>query len=182
MRSLFLLIYGAALRISEALSLTIGDVDLSAAVLNIRDSKFFKTRLVPIGAQTVQVLAEYASHRGVLGEPDTPFFVGRGSKPIPIHKCERAFKQIRLHAGLHREGGSRCQPRLHDLRHTSAVHRLTKWYREGRDVQKLLPHLSVYMGHSLLAATQKYLTMTPELLHQANLRFEHYATQEGCND
>jgi integrase len=78
---------------------------------------------------------------------------------------ERAFKQIRRHADLHCEGGPRRQPRLHDLRHTSAVHRLTTWYREGRDVQKLLPQLSVYMGHARLAATQVYLTMTPELLH-----------------
>jgi len=67
-------------------------------------------------------------------------------------------------------------PRLHDLRHTSAVHRLTSWYREGKDVQQLLPQLSVYMGHAQLAATQVYLTMTPELLHEASLRFEQYAT------
>jgi integrase/recombinase XerD len=71
-----------------------------------------------------------------------------------------------------------CQPRLHDLRHTSAVHRLTTWYREGKDVQKLLPQLSVYMGHTYLAATQVYLTMTPELLHEASMRFERYATPE----
>src|SRR5256885_14927099 len=62
-RSLILLMYGAALRTSEALSLTIGDVDLPGAILTIRDSKFFKTRLVPIGPKTVQVLAQYASRR-----------------------------------------------------------------------------------------------------------------------
>src|SRR5262245_32449640 len=89
------------------------------------------------------------------------------------------FRTIR---GLHRDGGPRCQPRLHDLRHTSAVHRLTSWYREGKDVQKLLPQLSVYMGHTLLAATQVYLSMTPNLLHQANLRFELYAKREGSDD
>jgi integrase/recombinase XerD len=95
---------------------------------------------------------------------------------------ESAFQQIRVHAGLSREGGPRCQPRLHDLRHTSAVHRLTSWYREGKDVQKLLPQLSVYMGHTHLAATQVYLTVTPELLHEASMRFERYATPEGRND
>ncbi len=182
LRSLFLLMYGAALRTSEALSLTIGDVDLSNAVLTIRDSKFFKTRLVPIGPKTAQVLAEYASgHDTPYKKTHTPFFVGRNGKPVPIHMFERAFKQIRVHAGLHREGGPRCQPRLHDLRHTSAVHRLTAWYREGRDVQKLLPQLSVYMGHRHLSATQAYLSMTPELLHEASLRFEDYATSEGDN-
>ncbi len=180
MRCLVLLMYGAALRTSEALSLTIGDVDLSCGVLTVRDSKFFKTRLVPIGPKTVQMLAEYGSRRERCSRrPDAPFFVGRNAKPVAIYVFERAFQQIRLHAGLHRAGGPRYQPRLHDLRHTSAVHRLTTWYREGKDVQKLLPQLSVYMGHTLLEATQVYLTMTPELLHQASLRFERYATGRG---
>jgi integrase/recombinase XerD len=183
MRSLILLMYGAALRTSEALSLTIGSVDLSGAVLTVRDSKFFKTRLVPIGPKTLRVLAEYAGCRHAPSRnPDAPFFVGRNSKEIPIHMFERAFQQIRQDAGLQREGGSRRQPRLHDLRHTSAVHRLIAWYREGKDVQKLLPGLSVYMGHTHLVATQAYLTMTPDLLQEASLRFERYAIQEGSND
>ena len=182
-RALILLMYGAALRTSEALSLTISDVDLSGAVLTIRNSKFFKSRLVPLGPNTVQVLAEYARrHDSPSRQPYDRFFVGRNSKQIPIHMFERAFKQIRHHVGLHREGGPRQQPRLHDLRHTSAVHRLTSWYREGKDVQRLLPQLSVYMGHTHLAATQVYLTMTPDLLQEANLRFERYAMQEGGND
>lgn len=182
---LFLLMYGAALRISEVLSLTVGDVDLASRILTIRDSKFFKTRLVPIGPSTGQLLGEYAKRRADLvhsSRPDDPFFLDRNAKPIPIHKLERAFKQIRDHAGLHREGGPRCQPRLHDLRHTSAVHRLTMWYRDGENVQKLLPHLSVYMGHTQLAATQVYLTMTPELLHEASVRFERYAVGGGRNE
>ena len=117
-RSLFLLMYGAALPTSEALSLAIGDVDLPNALLTIRDSKFFKSRLVPIGPKTAQVLAEYASWRDTPSKKThTPFFVGRNGKPVPIHMLERAFKQIQVDAGLHREGGPRCQPRLHDLRH-----------------------------------------------------------------
>ena len=183
MRALILLMYGAALRTSEALSLRIREVDLSGAVLTIRDSKFFKSRLVPLGPKTVCVLVEYTHSRDSAGrKPNDPFFVDRNSKQIPIHKFERAFKQIREHAGLRREGGPRCQPRLHDLRHTSAVHRLTSWYQKGKDAQKLLPQLSVYLGHTHLAATQAYLSMTPNLLHQASLRFECYAAREGSND
>ena len=185
LRCLFLLMYGAALRISEALSLTVGEVDLANHILTIRNSKFFKTRLVPIGPNTGQLLAEYAKRRADLVRSTRngdPFFLDRNAKPVPIHKLERAFKQIREHAGLHREGGSRCQPRLHDLRHTSAVHRLTMWYREGENVQKLLPQLSVYMGHTHLAATQVYLTMTPELLCEASVRFERYATGGDENE
>jgi integrase len=171
--------YGAALRTSEALSLTIADVDLKGAVLTVRDSKFFKSRFVPLGPDTTKALVDYASRRNACGHPQNtgaPFFIGRNGKRINIDTLDGAFQKLRKHAGLHREGGPRCQPRLHDLRHTSAVHRLTSWYREGKNVQKLLPQLSVYMGHTHLAATQTYLSMTPELLHEASLRFERYAT------
>jgi integrase len=184
-KTLLLLMYGAALRASEVLSLTNADVDLLNAVLTVRNSKFFKSRLVPLGPSTTQILTEYANRRSPIGgshETVSPFFVGRRGKAIPLNTLEGAFQQLRKHAGLHREGGPRCQPRLHDLRHTSAVHRLTAWYREGKNVQLLLPQLSVYMGHTHLAATQVYLTMTPELLHEASLRFELYAVGEGHHD
>jgi integrase/recombinase XerD len=180
-RALILLMYGAALRTSEALSLTIADVDLVGSALTVRDSKFFKSRLVPLGPKTVQVLAEHATLRGSK-ELANPFFAARDGERVNISTLENVFQRIRSHAGLHRDGGVRCQPRLHDLRHTSAVHRLTTWYREGKDVQKLLPQLSVYLGHTHLAATQVYLTMTPELLHEASLRFERYAAPEGHHD
>ena len=178
LRAVILLMYGAALRTSEALYLKIGDADLAGAVLTIRDSKFFKSRLVPLGPKTVRILTDYINRRNLRRRgPDDLFFVGSNSKQIPIHMVERAFIQIRNHAGLHREGGPRSQPRLHDLRHASAVHRLIRWYREGKDVQKLLPQLSVYMGHTNLAATQVYLSMTSDLLHEASQRFERYAMQ-----
>jgi site-specific recombinase XerD len=74
-----------------------------------------------------------------------------------------------------RHGDSRHQPRLHDLRHAAAVHRLIYWYRQGADVQRLLPQLATYLGHVHISATQRYLTMTPELLHEASQRFERYA-------
>ncbi|WP_245632602.1 tyrosine-type recombinase/integrase [Edaphobacter aggregans] len=138
--------------------------------------------MVPLGPKTTQTLSAYASGRQEFAhsrEGDSPFFVGRNGKKINMDTFRGAFQQLRDHAGLRRSGGPRCQPRLHDLRHTSAVHRLTAWYREGKDVQLLLPQLSVYLGHTHLAATQVYLTMTPELLHEASLRFEFYAREEG---
>jgi integrase/recombinase XerD len=95
MRTLFLLMYGAALRTSEALSLTIGDVDLPNAILTIRDSKFFKTRLVPVGPKTGQVLADYASRndaRAHSRHADSPFFVGRNAKRVNIFIFERAVQ------------------------------------------------------------------------------------------
>ena len=96
--------------------------------------------------------------------------------------AERAFVNLRNIAGISREDGARYQPRLHDLRHAMAVHRLVAWYREGADVQRLLPQLATYLGHVDVAATQRYLTMTPELLRQASRRFEGYAKPEVCHD
>ena len=77
-------------------------------------------------------------------------------------------------AGVLRTQPSSYQPRIHDLRHTFAVHRVTEWYGQGANVQKLLPALSTYLGHASLEGTQRYLSMTPELLQQANDRFERY--------
>jgi integrase len=78
--------------------------------------------------------------------------------------------------------GATYQPRIHDLRHTFAVHRLIAWYREGAEVQRLLPYLSDYLGHAYLAATSVYLSMTPELLAEASKRFEQHAVKEGPHD
>ena len=96
-----------------------------------------------------------------------------GSKPTI---AERTFKRLRKMCGVRRPDTFSFQPRIHDLRHTFAVHRVTEWYRQGADVQKLLPALSTYLGHVSLESTQRYLTITPELLQQANNRFERYAT------
>ena len=88
---------------------------------------------------------------------------------------QAAFDALRRIAGVHGTAGGRLIPRLHDLRHSFAVHTLTAWYRQGADVQRLLPVLSTYLGHSDLEGTKVYLSMTPELLQQASLRFARYA-------
>jgi len=175
-RVLLLLLYGAGLRISEALALTMADVDLAAAILVIRESKFYKTRLVPIGGDLGRVLIWYAAHRRDHG--DSPFFLSRRGDAVTRQNAEDTFCRLRVRAGIVRDDGNpRNQPRLHDLRHTMAVHRLVSWYRAGADVQRLLPQLSTYLGHVHIAGTQRYLTLTPELLREASARFEHYAME-----
>jgi site-specific recombinase XerD len=181
LRAILLLLYGAGLRAREALDLAVADVDLSDGRLIIRATKFYKSRLVPISRHLVSVLADYARWRAVV-HPTTnaasPFFVGKRSTAVHLATLEGAFRRLRQHAGVRRADGARYQPRLHDLRHSFAVHRLTSWYRQGADVQRLLPHLCVYLGHVRLASTQVYLTMTPELLQHASRRFERYARGE----
>jgi site-specific recombinase XerD len=176
-RALIVLLYGAGLRIGEALALTLNDVNLSAGVLQIRDSKFYKTRLVPIGPNLVHVLTTYASQRRKdhSAQSDTPFFISRTGNGITRRAADGFFSRLRSQASVQRHDGGRFQPRLHDLRHSFAVHRLISWYREGADVQRLLPQLATYLGHVHIAATQRYLTMTPELLREASKRFERYA-------
>jgi integrase/recombinase XerD len=113
---------------------------------------------------------------------DTPFFKMRSGNRVSRDRLEITYRYFRERAGIARNDGARYQPGLHDLRHSFAVHRLTSWYRQGADVQKLLPQLSVYLGHVCIRHTQIYLSMTPELLHEAGQRFEQYVSQEVSHD
>ncbi|MHB9841601.1 tyrosine-type recombinase/integrase [Paraburkholderia terrae] len=176
-RTLLLLLYGTGLRIGEAVGLNLADVDLDSGILCIRESKFYRTRLVPTGPDLTWVLVQYAVERNKWPplNPDAAFLLTERGQRLSRAGAEYAFKQLRERAQVRRDDGARYQPRLHDLRHTYTVTRLVSWYREGADVQRLLPQLATYLGHVHIGATQHYLTMTPELLRQASLRFERYA-------
>jgi len=178
LRTALLLLYGAGLRIGEALRLTPQDVNLANSLLTIRESKFYRTRFVPIGSRLTSALVAYDKQRSQWRCPHgkvESFLVTRHGLMLTRSLAERTFCRLRCLANIRRYDGSRYQPRLHDLRHTFAVHRLVAWYREGADVQRLLPQLSTYLGHVHISATQRYLTMTPDLLYQASTRFERYA-------
>jgi integrase len=181
LRTLVLLLYGTGLRVGEAVRLDRADVDLDNALLTVRHSKFDKSRLVPFGPQLQAVLAGYSGRRpaaaGAADEPD-PFLTTRSLRRVNLHTLQACFRRVCDKAGIRRTDGASYQPRLHDLRHTFAVDRLTSWYRQGAAVQKLLPVLSVYLGHTHLAATAVYLSMTPALLAEAGARFQRYAQQE----
>jgi integrase/recombinase XerD len=180
-RTIFLLLYGGGLRIGEVVRLTCADVDLIDDTLTVRCTKFYKTRRIALSSQLCKVLAEYDANRREAGHDrcdDAPFFVYKNGERATRHTVEETFWRLRQHVGIGPKKG-RHQPRLHDLRHTFAVHRLIAWYRNGADVQRLLPGLSTHLGHVDLASTQQYLTMTPELLVEASLRFEHYAGEVG---
>jgi integrase len=169
------------LRRGEALRLSVTDADLANALLTIRNTKFFKSRRIPISADLTTVLRDYAHWRSIShpsADATSTFFLDKRGEAV--HRCalDNAFKRLRKHVGVRRCDGGRFQPRLHDLRHTFAVHRLISWYRQGADVQRLVYHLSVYLGHDCLAHTQVYLTMIPELLEQAGTRFARYAGKE----
>jgi site-specific recombinase XerD len=180
-RTILLTLYGTGLRISEALSLTIADVNVSDSLITVRNTKFYKTRLVPIGPHLTEYLDSYLKKRRLLPcqlKDDSAFFVTRTGHALSYDRMRKTFRLLRNLSGITRRDSTRYSPRIHDLRHTFTVHRLEAWYREGADVQLLLPRLSTYLGHKDVAETQCYLSMTPDLLREANLRFEHYALSE----
>ncbi len=177
-RTLLLLLYGTGLRVGEATRLTLADVDLANAVLTIRATKFYKSRLVPVGPQLAAVLDSHVSQRrqaGLVDDRSALLLANQDGTRLASSTVQAAFDTLRRIAGVHRAAGGRMVPRLHDLRHSFAVHRLTSWYRQGADVQRLLPVLSTYLGHADLEGTKVYLSMTPELLEEASLRFARYA-------
>lgn len=184
-RTFLLLLYGAGLRSGEARRLTVADVDLDSAVLAVNDSKFYKSRLVPVGADLAGVLRRYAvarAQRPLHEGTASTFLACRDGSPLKKGIVRCAFRATLRAAGISNSKPGCRAPCLHSLRHSFATHRLTSWHREGADVQALLPALSTYLGHASVAATQVYISMTPELLDEASRRFERYSERNRSPD
>jgi site-specific recombinase XerD len=184
-RTLLILLYGTGLRIGEALGLTLRDVDLLERILTVRRTKFFKTRLVPIGPRLAQELAAHVIRRQQLPMPaaeDSALFTTRTGNAWPYQHVITLFQRVRRGAHIDCPTGEVRPPRLHDLRHTAAVHRVLAWYRSGKDVQRLLPQLATYLGHVHINSTQRYLQLTPELLQEASQRFAQYSQLGGGHE
>jgi integrase len=169
------LLYTTGLRISEALNLDVGDLDRRDKTLMVRAGKFKKDRLLPVPSSTVAALVRYLEDplRPLARDPDVPFFVSRQRGRLSDVAATTMLHRAATLAGLEPESDSRI--RLHDLRHTFAVHRVLAWYREGRDVNVLLPALSTYMGHLSPAHTYTYLRSAELLSGEVARRFERSA-------
>jgi integrase len=154
----------SGMRISEVLRLDREHVDLRTGVLKVVRTKFNKDRLVPVHPTTLEVLRRYAEIRDAhFGEVASPaFFLNLRARRYSRHTAQLDFWRLGRAAGLREGTGD--GPRYHDLRHTFAVRRLAGWYREGLDLQALLPVLATYMGHAHYSDTAYYLTATAELL------------------
>ncbi len=170
--TLFGLLYTTGLRCGEAFALNLSDVNLVDQVLFIHQGKFGKSRWVPICASTARVLEHYleARSRAAPPQPQSPFFITRNAARLYHTNVERAFRQVLERCGL--RGAKGCPgPRLHHLRHSFACNRVLAWYREGKDINALLPVLATYLGHVSIASTQVYLHASAALLEQASARF-----------
>jgi integrase len=167
------LLAATGLRVGEAIRLDRNDIDWSEGVLLVRRSKFGKSRQVPLQLTTVRALQEYARRRDTLcPHPSSEsFFVSlRGTRII--YACVwPTFRMLCEAAGV--GAGAAHPPRIHDLRHTFAVRTLLGWYRDGLDIQALLPLLATYLGHREPRSTYHYLSAAPELLGHAARLLEH---------
>lgn len=173
--TLFGLLASTGLRISEALRLTREDVDLAAGLLTISQSKFHKSRLIPLHSTTTANLREYADRRDNY-HPClrlSAFFLTESGTALRYWQVRMMFASLRRCLGWIGLGGT--PRRIHDLRHTFAVRRLLCWYEEGVDVDHEIAALSTYMGHVKVTDTYWYLTTVPELLAVAGARYERYA-------
>jgi site-specific recombinase XerD len=162
MPELFRVLYGCGLRISEALNLTVTDVDLDQGVLLVREGKFGKDRFVPVSTGLADRLRRYAGVLDREGDRGPAFFPKQDGSHYTKRGVYEVFRSMLREAGIP-HGGRGRGPRLHDLRHTFATHRLEDWYRQGADLAAKLPVLSTYMGHQSITGTQRYLRLTPAL-------------------
>lgn len=175
--AIFALLYGLGLRVGEVSRLQLGDLDLDRDVLRIRDSKFGKSRQVPFGPRLGAVLRAYLAgrprDRGT--EPEAPLFTWSGRQSVHTNSIRHTFsKDIVPRLGLIIPVGTR-RPCVHSLRHSFAVGTLLRWYRSGLDPVTRLHHLSTFLGHVSPDTTAVYLTITSDLLAEANRRFEALA-------
>jgi integrase len=170
------LLSALGLRHGEVRHLRIRDLDLSRQTLFIDQTKFHKSRYVPFGPKVGQCLQQYLGVRNTLllpvGEED-PLFVTKWRKPVDSQMLLNAFRDILGTLAITGREGQGL-PRLHDLRHTFAVLRLLRWYRDGVDVQSRLPALSTFLGHVNPRCTEVYLTITADLLREANAMFHRH--------
>jgi integrase len=170
---LFGLLSVTGLRTCEARGLILDDVDLDEGVLTIRSSKFGKSRLVPLHASTVQVLADYLERRRsfLAGRVVAQVFVNDRGMPLSHDQTLDTFQRLATAVGLPAQA-QRRRPHLHDLRHRFAHETLLQWYRDGQEIERRLPVLSAYLGHTEVRETYWYLSARPELLKLAQERLE----------
>lgn len=175
-RTLFGLLAATGLRISEALHLKPQDVDLGHNMLTVRQTKFRKSRLMPLHSTTVGALTDYAAarQRKLGGLSVEAFFVSDRGKPLADRTVHCTFERLRAHLGWLARGGH-AAPRIHDLRHSFICHGLLRSYRQHQPIDNVIDALSTYVGHAKVSDTYWYVTATPELMAVAAQRFSQFA-------
>lgn len=176
---IFALLYGLGLRVGEAVRLKLGDLDSQRDTLFVRETKFSKSRLVPLGPRLATRLRDYIEkHHGGTSASDRPLFSFTKRGCICPETVSQTFHGLIPKLGLVLPPGV-SSPRLHDLRHAFAVGTLLRWYRQGIDPNCRLIHLATFLGHVDPNSTAVYLTITEDLLREADRRFRAFAPSGG---
>ena len=168
--TMLVLLFALGLRSGEVCNLRLCDIDMDRNVLLINGTKFHKNRMVPFGPKVRKCLQAYVVARRkifVPVRPEDPLFITFRRQPISSGTLYSLLRNLTNKV----MPDVSPPPRIHDLRHSFAVHRLLRWYRQGADVQSKLMLLSAFMGHTEVSSTEVYLTITMELLKEANARF-----------
>ena len=175
-RTIFALCYGLGLRVGEASALRVGDVDRTRGLLVVKRGKFDKSRLVPHGPRIGELVAQQLQRRsdGVRLDDDAPLFTFDGHRSVHPRSVSMTFHRLVLALGLTAPAGV-SPPVLHSLRHSFAVGCLLRFYRQGLDPAAQLQQLSTFMGHVDPVSTAVYLTITTQLMQEANRRYEAFA-------
>jgi integrase len=176
--TMVVLAYCAGLRVGEIVRLTLADVNLQDGTIEIRETKFFKHRRLPLATGVIAALKNYLVAREQAGGPTSSdsglFWNQKFGRRYSYGGLSILLVKILRRAGLKPATG-RIGPRIHDLRHTMVGHRMRDWYKEGINPESKLPHLATYLGHKDITSTLVYLNITPELLHEASERFRKNA-------
>jgi integrase/recombinase XerD len=172
--TMFLLAYCAGLRLSEIVHLDVSDVDINDGTIDIRCTKFFKSRRLPLAATVMRALKSYLDARRAAGAPSKPsaglFWHQQAAGRYSTVMAGKLMVRVLRRAGL-KTGRGKVGPRIHDLRHAFVVNRMLTWYRSGINPQSKLPYLATYLGHKDINSTLIYLTITQELMRHASERF-----------
>jgi site-specific recombinase XerD len=177
-RTLLGILYSTGIRIGEAFSLNLEHFYSAEQQLYIAEGKFRKARWVPLSASACRALEQYLQKRLQIRphSPDSSLLLNNRSRRLRHCTVNQTFRNLLRQCGIHHS--RQTGPRIHDIRHTFAVHRLLAWYRDGEDVNARLPWLATYMGHVDIHSTQVYLRATPELIEEVDRRFHnHYLNQ-----
>lgn len=177
--TLFGLLAVTGMRVSESIALDVSDVDLIQNVLTVRQTKFGKSRLIPLHSSTVSKLQEYSQLRDSLfpNKNSPSFFLSEKGVRLTQYIVRWTFIKLSHEIGF-RAPDQRHGPRIHDLRHTFAVKTLISWYQRDIDVERHMPELATYLGHAHVNGTYWYISAVPELLSLASLRTERIYTEK----
>jgi integrase/recombinase XerD len=175
--TMLVLAYCAGLRLGELARLTLADVDLQAGTITVRETKFFKSRILPLADTALSALREYLEARRKAKAPQSPksglFWHDQGNARYASQSIARGLVGILRRAGIKPPKG-KTGPRIHDLRHSFVANRILQWYRAGINPQEKLPFLATYLGHRDIHSTLVYITVTQEILQEANERFRTF--------